>query len=44
MSWIQFQEKYRNSVLQLIVVHNEYNPMKPYKNPNDKKASGSGFL
>lgn len=44
MSWIEYQEKYRNSVLQLIVVFSIYNPKKPYKNPDDKKASGSGFF
>ena len=43
-TWIQFQEKYRNSVLQLIVVHTIHSPIKPYKDPNDRKASGSGFF
>jgi S1-C subfamily serine protease len=43
-SWIQFQEKYRNSVLQIKVVHTLLNPMKPYQSFMDKSSSGSGFF
>lgn len=43
-SWLQFQEKYRNSVLQIKVVFTLDDPMKPYRTPNDKQASGSGFF
>ncbi|CAH6418917.1 Trypsin peptidase [uncultured virus] len=42
--WAPFQEKYRNSVLQINVVGATLSLSRPYKPPGDYRAKGSGFL
>ena len=42
--WIQITERYKDSVLQLICIRGVYNPYRPQNPPNDRKASGTGFI
>lgn len=44
MNWIPIQEKYRNSVFQLICLRGIYDPFRPYINPSDKWVRGTGFI
>jgi serine protease Do len=40
----KIQEKYRNSVFQLICIRGIYDPFRPYLAPNDQKVRGTGFV
>ena len=40
----KIQEKYRNSVFQLICIRGIYDPFRPYLAPSDQKVRGTGFV
>jgi S1-C subfamily serine protease len=42
--WLGIQEKYRNSVVQVIVTLGDYQIIRPYLLPEDKSSRGSGFI
>lgn len=44
MTWEIYQKLYRNSVLQLIVISDIYDPFRPYLLPKDITSEGSGFF
>ena len=44
MSWPIVQEKYRNSVIQLLVRRGVYDAWRPYAPPEDEEVTGTGFL
>ena len=44
MDWSFYGNRWKNSVLQLIVIRGIYNPARPYGDPDDKKVSGSSFI
>lgn len=44
MNWSVYGDRWKNSVLQLFVVHAKYKPNRPYGDPVDKKSAGSGFI
>lgn len=44
MEWIALQEKYRNSVLQIISIRGVYNVSRPYLQPEDRRSTGTGFI
>jgi len=44
MNWTKHGDRWKNSVLQLIVIKARYKPSRPYGDPIDKKVSGSAFI
>lgn len=44
ISWIELGHKLQNSVPQLIVTGAVYNSLRPYRQPDDEKSSGSSFI
>lgn len=44
MDWSPIVDRWKNSVLQIIVYHAHYDVLRPYSNPDDVKARGTGFI
>jgi len=44
MDWSSYGDRWKDSVLQLFVIHAQYKPDRPYADPIDKKRAGTAFI
>jgi len=44
MSWKPLIRRWENSVLQLICTRADFEPLRPYSNPGDRRVRGTGFI